>query len=231
MTSISMKADCFTLLNGDILTLRVKRDVRPRTIIGLLGGNGTGKTTFLNSLLHAASDIKSSDTTFQFDTQPVISYVPQDPSDLLTPWLKVKKVFEIFSSNINSLVLEEGDYMLNKKVKKLSGGQKQIVANHMALNRNHDLLLLDEPTSSMDEERKRRWMKALRAHVNAQDVICFISLHDMLAMHYLCDQIYLFNRANKSIVAVDNESKISWEDYVHHQVNVGFAEKLIKRLA
>jgi molybdate transport system ATP-binding protein len=138
-------------------------------VTGLFGASGSGKTTLLEMIagvrkLRSGSirfkDELLTDTETRFYLRPEkrkIGYVPQDLA--LFPHLSVRE--NVFYGNgatqpnelLESLKIE---HLLDHRVHQLSGGEKQRVALARALLSRPQLLLLDEPLSSLDEPLRER---------------------------------------------------------------------------
>ena len=119
-----------------------KGEIYSGEVLGILGPNGIGKTTFAK-MLAGIVDFEGS-----IDRKIKISYKPQ--------YLEAKfggKVREIVSDAflINQLNLEK---LLEKNVKNLSGGELQRVAIALCLSQSADLYLLDEPSAYMDVDQR-----------------------------------------------------------------------------
>ncbi len=140
--------------------------------VGVIGINGTGKSTFLKVLAGAAEPDGGRVTR---DSNVQISYLPQNPvmDDQATV---LEQVFLHFSPEFRSLNEYEAKSMLtrlgltdfNQKVGTLSGGQRKRVALVAALVHPADILVLDEPTNHLDsdmvvwlEDRLRRFAGGL----------------------------------------------------------------------
>lgn len=124
--------------------------------VGVIGINGTGKSTFLKVL---SGGIRPDEGRVQRDPNVQISYLPQNPvmEDNATV---LEQVFLHFSAQFRALNEYEAKSMLTKlgftdlsqKVGTLSGGQRKRVALAAALIHPADVLILDEPTNHLDSE-------------------------------------------------------------------------------
>ena len=123
---------------------------------GVIGINGTGKSTFLKVL---AGETESDAGTVSRNPNVQISYLPQNPAmdDNATV---LEQVFLRFPAEFRQLNEYEAKSMLNRlgiedydqKVGTLSGGQRKRVALAAALIHPADVLILDEPTNHLDSE-------------------------------------------------------------------------------
>ena len=123
---------------------------------GIIGINGTGKSTFLKVL---AGAIEPDEGRISRNPNVQVSYLPQNPvmDDDATV---LEQVFLHFPAEFRALNEYEAKTMLNKlglpdfeqKVGTLSGGQRKRVALAAALIHPADILVLDEPTNHLDAE-------------------------------------------------------------------------------
>jgi len=123
---------------------------------GIIGINGTGKSTFLNVLVGA---VEADGGTVKRDPNVQISYLSQNPK-MDDDATVLEQVFLHFPAEFRDLNEYEAKAMLNKlgitdysqKVGTLSGGQRKRVALAAALIHPADVLVLDEPTNHLDAE-------------------------------------------------------------------------------
>ena len=123
---------------------------------GIIGINGTGKSTFLKVL---AGAVEPDEGRISRNPNVQVSYLPQNPvmDDSATV---LEQVFLHFPAEFRALNEYEAKTMLNKlglpdfeqKVGTLSGGQRKRVALAAALIHPADILVLDEPTNHLDAE-------------------------------------------------------------------------------
>ncbi|MBQ5335883.1 MAG: ABC-F family ATP-binding cassette domain-containing protein, partial [Oscillospiraceae bacterium] len=124
--------------------------------LGIIGINGTGKSTLLK-ILAGASHPDSGNMSVKPDLQ--ISYLPQDP-EMDDENTVIEQVLSDMPSEYREVHEYEAKTMLNKlgindfsaKIGTLSGGQRKRVALAAALIHPADVLVLDEPTNHLDSE-------------------------------------------------------------------------------
>lgn len=179
--NISKKLDNFTLTaqQGTIM----KKD-----IIGVLGENGIGKTTFMKIL----ADVHCADTGTKTDTIAV-SYKPQyiktDSEELVISYLQ-RAIEKYKTMLIRPLDLEP---IMMMQLNQLSGGQLQRVAIAHALSQEADLFLLDEPSAYLDVEQRLVISKVIRDIMDLSGKTAMIIDHDLLFIDYISDQIMVFD--------------------------------------
>jgi len=131
-------------------------NLNERERIGIIGINGTGKSTLLNIL----AGIESPDAgTITVQRNAQISYLPQDPvmNDDLTVLEQVFSEFppqfrEINEYEVISMLTRLGITAYQAPIETLSGGQRKRVALAAALIHPADILILDEPTNHLDSD-------------------------------------------------------------------------------
>ena len=124
--------------------------------IGIIGINGTGKSTFLKVL---SGTIESDQGHFARNPNVQISFLPQNPV-MKEDATVLEQVFLHMPAEFRTINEYEAKTMLNKlgisdfsqKVGTLSGGQRKRVALAAALIHPSDILILDEPTNHLDAE-------------------------------------------------------------------------------
>ncbi|CAB3287055.1 RNase L inhibitor [Methanocaldococcus lauensis] len=163
-------------------------------VIGILGPNGIGKTTFIKLL---AGVIKPDEGEVTKESEIKVSYKPQYISpdydgtveDLLSSIINIHTSY-YKSEIINPLQLEK---LLDRNVKELSGGELQRVAIAACLSREADIYLLDEPSAFLDVEQRLVVSKVIRRMADEKEAGMFIVDHDMLFQDYISDRFIVFS--------------------------------------
>lgn len=123
---------------------------------GVIGINGTGKSTFLKIL---AGALEPDSGTISRDPNVQVSYLPQNP-EMRDEATVLEQVFLHFPSEFRELNEYEAKSMLTRlglsdfeqKIGTLSGGQRKRVSLAAALIHPADVLILDEPTNHLDSD-------------------------------------------------------------------------------
>lgn len=168
--------------------------------IGVLGINGTGKSTFLKIL---SSVIDPDSGTLTKSKGLTISYLPQNP-DFNDDLTIIEQVFKDFSHKDKELKVYEAKSILNKlgindfdkKISTLSGGEKKRVSIATALIKPSDVLILDEPTNHIDSEMVN-WLESYLKKYNGAIIMI---THDR----------YFLDRISNKIIEIDNGSLYSY---------------------
>jgi molybdate transport system ATP-binding protein len=176
--------------------------------VGIFGPSGAGKTTLLEiiaGLRHARKGHIALDEDVLADVENRkwipphlrrIGYVPQDLA--LFPHLNVRgnilygapKTVDGSEPSFDSLIEILGlAALLDRPIAGLSGGERQRVALARALNAKPRLLLLDEPLTGLDQDRKDNVLEYLRLLRSRWDVPMIYISHQADEMADLCDEI------------------------------------------
>ena len=182
----------------------------------LLGKNGSGKSTLMKCLLSLNKgyegeillDGKNIKEIKSKEAAKLISYLPQDiPHSSLTvydtlllgrlPYLsyrnREKKKDDYLDPIIQELHLEN---IVNKTSDELSGGERQKVMIAKALVQKCKLLVLDEPTSSLDIENQTLLLKLLKRLVTEKNITVLLSIHDINLALRFADEFFLMKDGN-----------------------------------
>lgn len=153
-------------------------------IIGLLGVNGSGKSTFLRLLAGILSPsygkITVNDTQIKgmASVKNLLCYVPENAKlFLIGPTLRVD-LHRIIQDNEreNSLLKLSGiDHLADTKLYELSEGQRRLAALWLAFQLNRQILLFDEPTIGMDIQGKKMFKDLLNNAVNEGKTVIIAS--------------------------------------------------------
>jgi ATP-binding cassette subfamily E protein 1 len=162
-------------------------------IIGILGGNALGKTTFMKII---AGEEKTDEGDVKCKAR--ISYKPQylnaeSDGDVKT-LLDRASGGNLESGLIQSLIINplRVRKLYDKPLKDLSGGELQKVAVTACLLREADVYALDEPSAFMDVEDRIAFAKAVQRFVKAQGKSAIVVDHDVQLIDIVSDSLMIF---------------------------------------
>lgn len=178
-------------------------------VLGLLGGNGAGKTTTISMLLGLLVPTKGKITALGYDIAtnrfPALARMNfSSPYIALPARLSVYENLEIYGHLYNvprlkqriSVLAEQ--FQLTDFIKRpagdLSAGQKTRVALAKSLLNLPDLLLLDEPTASLDPDTGDYIRAALEAYRQTSNAAILLASHNMAEVERLCDEILILKK-------------------------------------
>jgi len=168
--------------------------IRQGEIIGIVGPNAIGKTTFVKIL---AGEIKPTDGKIEYDIK--VSYKPQ----YITPDFKgtVRDFFELKSQQIFTSSFFKAEifeplhlkYLLDKQIDTLSGGELQRVAIANCLVQEADIFLIDEPSAYLDSEQRMITSRTVRRVIEKSGKSAMIVDHDVYFIDMISDALIVFD--------------------------------------
>ncbi|MEK8094366.1 ABC transporter ATP-binding protein [Methylocystis sp. IM3] len=189
----------------------------PGSVTALLGGNGAGKTTTIGMVMGLIEPTAGTIRVFGHDLlrerYEVLGRMNfESPYVDLPHRLTVRQNLRVFGllygvSDIEAKIEELADALalkdfLDRQTGRLSAGQKTRVAIAKALVNDPQLLLLDEPTASLDPDTAD-WVRArLEAHRATHNCAILLASHNMGEVERLCDRVMML----KEGVVVDDDS-------------------------
>jgi ATP-binding cassette subfamily E protein 1 len=176
-------------------TLDVEQGIiREGEIIGIVGPNAIGKTTFVKML---AGVIKPTKGSIEYDLK--ISYKPQ----YITPEFEgtVQDYFEKYgpqlftSSFLQAEVLDalHLKYLLSHQIGTLSGGELQRVAIAASIVRDADIYLIDEPSAYLDSQQRMIVSRMIRRIIEKSGKSAMVVDHDVYFIDMVSDALIVFD--------------------------------------
>jgi ABC-2 type transport system ATP-binding protein len=180
-------------------------------VAALVGPNGAGKTT----LLHLAVGLLAPSTGSiralgrapgkDPDLLARVGFVAQDAplygdftgAELLRLGVALNRRFDLALARDR---LDRLGVPLDRKLGRLSGGQRAQVALAMALAKRPELLLLDEPVASLDPLARREFLQVLMGSVAEQGLTVLLSSHLVADLERVCDYLIVLQAARVQVL-------------------------------
>ena len=212
---------------ADFAAKDVSLTIKDGSITGLLGPNGSGKTTIMKAICgfhfptKGSISLSSPDgTSFTTDENPelcmkYIGYVPEIPllpkdmrvSDFLQYAAECHEIPKDKIDDACQTVIKECslEKFLSKKIRNLSKGQQQRVSFAQAIIHNPPNLILDEPISGLDPAQILQMRDLIKKLAKTKAVL--MSTHILQEVRSLCDSLYIMSSG--TITASGTEDEIT----------------------
>lgn len=213
MTIVTVENLSFRYNSIEVLS-NISFNVSAGDYIGLVGPNGSGKTTAIKAILGLIKQMKGSVSLFgtkadDFRDWHRVGYLPQKLAhfnphfpatvrEIVTSGLFSTKKFPKRVQRADETSIDEAMQMTDvadiryKLIGELSGGQQQRVLLARAIVNRPELLILDEPTTALDPEARERFFQTLMGLNRAQNVSIILITHDIASIgKYASKLLYL----------------------------------------
>ncbi|MGQ9543009.1 MAG: ribosome biogenesis/translation initiation ATPase RLI [Candidatus Bathyarchaeia archaeon] len=182
-----------TTIDRGSFTLNVEPgEINQGEVVGILGPNGIGKTTFIRFLagIDGGSESPISGCTVSYKPQYISTEYQGDVKTLLSETSTYTFKPERFEAEIvRPLGLTK---ILDRNIKDLSGGELQRVAVAACLSRKAQVYLLDEPSAYLDVEERLAVARVIRRIAEEQKSFIFVVEHDIVAQDFIADRLMVF---------------------------------------
>ena len=187
---------------------KVNFDVPKGSIVGIIGENGSGKTTTLNLILGLKSKDGGSAKIFgrefnidDIDTKEKIGVAFDEiylPSNLNAK--EISKIYKsiyqgwdenYFYSSLSNFGIDNG-----KKIGDYSKGMQKMLSIVIAMSHSPELLILDEPTSSLDPVKRSEVLEKFQEYIENGERSIVFSSHITTDIEHICDHVVFINKGN-----------------------------------
>lgn len=208
----------------------VSFQIKKGKIVGLLGKNGSGKTTIIkmiNDLLTLDSgEISVYGKSVGVDSKNMISYLPE--RTYLQGNEKVKDVIEIFKDfyadfdEENALrLLEDLDLDVNSSLSKMSKGMKEKVQLALVMSRKAKFYVLDEPLGGVDPSTRDYIMQTILSNFDENSAL-LITTHLIADVEKILDEVLFIDKGkiilNESVEALRERENSSVDEIFRRMV-------------
>jgi len=188
--------------------------------IGIIGQSGSGKSTLAKALLRlmpATGSIYFDDHDWLNEKRRMlrlhrhkIQFVFQDTASSLNPRLTIAQTLtegclaqlqtKNLSSRLDTIMADVGlpTAFLNRYPHQLSGGQRQRIMIARALILSPKLLILDEPTTALDQENRYRMITLLKSIQEKHQINLVLITHDLTLLQALCHQVLILEQGKQA---------------------------------
>ena len=210
---------------GFIALDHVNVDLPYGQIIGLLGPNGGGKTTFIKTLAGLLTPTSGSVEIGGFvpgtESKKIVSYLPE--RTYFNSWMTVRECLEFFADFYEDFDAHTANDMLNTlginidaKLKTLSKGTKEKVQLVLVMSRKAQLYLLDEPIAGVDPAAREFILKTIIGNYNNNATV-LISTHLISDIEQILDSFVFLSGgkifARGSVDSVREEKGMSLDEF------------------
>ena len=202
----------------------VNLDIQPGRIVGLLGPNGSGKTTIIkliNGLLQPTSgQVLINGEKPSPKTKKAVSYLPD--TTYLGDNMKIKEVFAMFKDFYSDFDEEKANHLLEdlnldekSRLKNLSKGNKEKVQLILVMSRKADLYVLDEPIGGVEPAARDYILKTIIQN-RSENSSVLISTHLISDIEDILDDV-IFIKDGEILLQEDaNELRRNHDNTIDH---------------
>ena len=214
--------------------------LEPNEKFGLLGFNGSGKTTTFRAITNEILYEKGTITLFGLDNQsqfnqlrPMIGYCPQE--NPLFDYMKVREIINFYLNLKHSTETVESicnmfdiSQYLDTYWVNLSGGNKRKLTFAIALMNKPNLLLLDEPSTGVDPESRRIMWKIINDLSNTgHKYNMILTTHSIEEAEILCDRVSWLKRGNFVCIGIPEQLKLKYSN--GYKMHIKFVDTIVNR--
>ncbi|MFB6173340.1 MAG: ribosome biogenesis/translation initiation ATPase RLI [Halobacteriales archaeon] len=167
--------------------------IREEEVLGVVGPNGIGKSTFAKLLAGRLEPDEGA-----VDTELEVAYKPQyiEIDEPMRVDAFLASITDEFGSSYWQTAIAgplQLERVMEQSLTDLSGGERQRVAIAAALSEDADLYVLDEPSAHLDVEQRVRTTRAIRRYAEREDATVLVIDHDIYMIDLLADRLLVFD--------------------------------------
>ena len=182
-------------------------------IVGLLGKNGMGKSTFIklinDLLIPTSGEVLINGMKPSVNTKKIISYLPE--RTYLDKDMKVSEVIKYFSEFYNNFdskkaekLLKDLDLDINQRLSKMSKGMQEKVQLILVMSRDADIYILDEPLGGVDPATRDYILDTILTNFKEGSTV-IISTHLISDIERILDDVIFIDKGKIMLTASADE--------------------------
>ena len=193
--------------------------VEKGTIHGLIGHNGSGKTTIIKCVTgiyppDRGEVLLGGEPVYEnVKVKEKIGYVA-DSNQMFSNY-KVQQLVKMYENIFEKFSREDFQVPLHHRISHLSKGQQMRTAFMLNLARNPEVMVLDEPTSGLDAMAKKELLDLLVTTVENREMTVLISSHHLSELEKICDNVTVIKNGR---VYIDDELESVKNQIIKYQV-------------
>lgn len=173
-------------------------------IVGLLGPNGSGKTTFMKIanglLMPSEGELRIAGNRPGPETKRIVSYLPD--RDYLPDWMKVSELLRLFEDFYEDFDRTRAEAMIHSlgiedqnRLRALSKGTREKVQLILTMSRRASLYLLDEPIGGVDPAARDYILNTIIANYNPEGTV-LITTHLIADIEQVLDDVLFIDQGH-----------------------------------
>lgn len=192
---------CYKHNDGDYFFRNLSLEITYGKITGIVGKNGSGKTTFLEIIAGLKKIDSGKISKYDRKNIGIIFQFPEE--QFFEKKVKDEISFALNNFNLSSKRLKEvikivglKEEVLSKNIDEISSGEKRLVAIASILVYNPKILLFDEPTVGLDYKNKKKIINLIKNLKNKYNKTIVVVSHEVDMLYELCDDLIVLSRGN-----------------------------------
>ncbi|WP_156285899.1 ABC transporter ATP-binding protein [Oceanivirga salmonicida] len=207
---------------SNLILNNVNLELSNGKILGLLGPNGSGKTSLMKILVNIGAydsgEIEIMGEKLCKETNRYISYLPDviflDENMSIGQAISNHKLFyKDFNEEKSEKLLKELKLDKKQKIKRLSKGMKEKLNLILVLSRDAKLFILDEPIAGVDIVTRQQILKLIIENIN-EDASVIVTTHLIKDIEQIFDEVCFLNEGNISKIYNVEEVRVNNEKSV-----------------
>ena len=224
--------------NANFKLENISFDINKKEVIGIIGRNGTGKSTILKmingivsydsgDILYKNSSIKTMDASTLRNTRKNLAYIFQHSNliDNKSVYYHLSLVYKLNKVSVDKKKIDDIlEFMNITRLKNslcgsLSGGEQQKVAIAMALLQEPEVLLCDEISSALDTNSEKEIFALLNKLRTTTDISIVMISHSLSLLKNFCDRVVVIDDSTiKDIVVPNKNAKDDYDSNYYNYV-------------